>query len=368
MKGIYLVVRGKLVHANDFYGVKTFQYSHTYLTGWLNVDFIDDDENEDLISTNRESLNWENEITAGLRKYLQRVLYFIDQDWREKRRKQRIKQVKDKIGLDIIEWVQNLPANERKLAKQTTDIILKSENIEPEKSAELVGYIVDSFEFGSFKEFAAKIEQFDEDKQEDFIKFFKEWEITEAKELYRLALVRIEAIKKFEYFIKSNAREVPTLHNFLKEFSWLLDPRIMNFKDEVTYSQLLREKFIETDEIEKDRRLDFLCVDFANTLFIIELKRPHHKVRSKDLDQALEYVSFIREYGGNHPEYSLEKIEAFIVCGGISDNYTVRLKADSFSNSGTVYVKTYSELQRKALSYHKEFIEKYQEITKSRYQ
>lgn len=86
MKGIYLVARGKLVHNNDFYGIRASDYAHAYLTGWLNVDFIDDDAGDDLISTNRESLNWENEKTEKLREYIQKIISFVTQDWRKKRR------------------------------------------------------------------------------------------------------------------------------------------------------------------------------------------------------------------------------------------------------------------------------------------
>ena len=150
--------------------------------------------------------------------------------------------------------------------------------------------------------------------------------------MYRLALVRIEAIKKYENIIQTNAREDPTIHNFLKEFSWLLDPRIMNFEDEITYSQLLRDKFNDQQpEPEINRRVDFLCMDFANTFFIIELKRPNHIVNVKNLTQAVDYVSFIRKHGSTDSIRNFDRIEAYIVAGGVSDDTSVQTLVNSLS-------------------------------------
>ena len=55
--------------------------------------------------------------------------------------------------------------------------------------------------------------------------------------------------------LTENAKEVPTIHNFLKQFPWLLDPRIIEFKDEYKYSQILKDTFKEDklEEKEHDR-------------------------------------------------------------------------------------------------------------------
>ncbi|NQZ67693.1 MAG: ATP-binding protein, partial [Lentisphaeria bacterium] len=60
MRGLYLTSRGKIVNTADFYGARDNDQFHSYVTGYLEVDFIDDFD-EDVISTDRHSLNWENE-------------------------------------------------------------------------------------------------------------------------------------------------------------------------------------------------------------------------------------------------------------------------------------------------------------------
>lgn len=364
MKGIYLVARGKLVHKNSFYGISANDYAHAYLTGYLNVDFIDMDD-EDLISTNRESLNWEHDETEKLQKYLQKVITHITLGWRTKRRKVKEEKVREK-GVDVSTWINELPAQDKKLAKKMTDMVMNNDSIDTDKSAELISYVQESFEFGSFKEFAAELENANNISETDFIRFFKDWNLIEAREMYKLATVRIRAIEQFSKQIKNNAKEVPELHNFLKSFPWLLDPRIMKFEDEVRYSDLLREKFNDdVPEIpESDRRIDFLCIDLADTIFIIELKRPKTKANDKYLDQALEYSSFLREHKGNDPEFSDRTIKTYLICDGIVNVPKVRDKADSYMKTGKVYTRTYLELLQAAENYHREFIRKYEELKK----
>ncbi|MBC6994894.1 hypothetical protein QWY85_13915 [Neolewinella lacunae] len=174
--------------------------------------------------------------------------------------------------------------------------------------------------------------------------------------------MRIETIEQFEIHIENNAREVPEMHQFFKTFPWILDPRIMNFQDEVTFSKLLRKNFSEIEEEESNRRIDFLCQNFADSFFIIELKRPQSVVGEKELHQAINYVSFIEDRLSN--EFG-KNIHCYLVCGKLSTDRKVRMIADSYRSSGTVYVKTYTDLLENAKQYHIEFIKKFDEIAQS---
>ena len=367
LKGIYLVARGKLVHNNSFFDIRADDFVHSYITGYLNIDFIDDDQEIDLISTNRESLNWENEITAKLQSYLQEILKFVSREYRIKKKEMTTQYVKDKEGIDINKWVKDLPIQERKLAIKISDTILTDGSLDPDKSAELVSYVVDTFQYETFKEFAAQLEEENDFTTIRILKLFKDWEVIEAKELYKLAIVRIETIKKFKENIDTYVKEKPVMHEFLKTFPWLLDPRIMKLDNEVTFSQLLREKFKEPNSVPKrNRRIDFLCIDLVDTLFIIELKRPGTMVNDKVLDQALEYSAFIKKHKGNDPNFSTRMVRTYVICSGMVNTPIMETKSRIYQESGEVLIKTYHELLSNAIRYHQEFIDKYEEMEKNR--
>ena len=362
MKGIYLTSRGKLVNQRDFFGSKSDDYAYTYLTGWLAVDFIEDFE-KDIISTNRESLNWEDEKAKELRKYLSDVLTYIKDEWREKRRNRKAIEIKKKTGVDIDEWLSSLPSGEKKVATKIISTILTSSSIDTDKAANLVDYIKGSFEFESFRFYAAEMSDLDQVTSEQLINLIKDWELVEAREFYNLSKIRIQAILSFEKYLNTNALEVPTLHDFLKHFSWLLDPRIMKFEDEVYYSKLLKKKFVEKNVPVQNRRIDFVCVSFAETFFIIELKRPNTVISRKVVLQADDYVTFVRKHLGN--EHS-KNVCAYVVGGALSNDPNAVSAADTYRQAGKVYLKPYSELLSNARKYHEEFVSKYEKLKKKK--
>lgn len=366
MKGIALFSRGKLVNDHEFYGVNASSHGYSYLTGFLNVNFIDD-WTEDVISTNRRSLNWEDDDTSKLKEYLKFVIHYIYNKHRKIREKNKKKEIKEKTGVDVDIWINDLPKHERKLANLLVSQIMNHRGIDAEESGNLVEYVKDSFQFESFKELASEIAEMEELHEDNFIKLLKEWELIEAREFYKISLVRVKAIETFEKYIDENAKEVPTVHNFLKKFPWLLDPRIMEFDDEVYFSKLLKEKFPDTDEkLESNRRIDFLCTDVSEHRFIIELKRPQHKIRYKDIDQAKEYRIFVEGLSGTDDTLSNKRIIAYIIVGNKRDvNDKTKNEMKLNYNAGDIYVKTYTDLLLQAKRYHAEFIDKYESMNKN---
>ena len=358
MRGIALFSRGKLVNKYSFYKLSATSFGYSYITGWLNVDFIEDFP-KDAISTVRDSLNWELDETKRLEETLQIMIKKFYNFQKSKREIDKKEKIKKDLGIDLDAWYQTLPKHERELAQKIMKQIINAEGLEREKAHNLIKFVQDSYQFESFKELASDIGEGDFKEPEKLIQLMKEWQLIEAREFYKLSKVRLETITKFEEYIQSNAREVPTLHNFLTQFPWLLDPRIMSFKDEVTYSKLLKEHFKDDDLEEKDRRIDFLCQNFSGQFFIIELKRPNTVVGTKELLQGIRYVSFIKERLGNEFGYN---IHCYIIAGSQSKIDEVKIMADTYAKQGILYIKSYVNLLQAAKNYHNEFIDKYEKL------
>lgn len=364
INGITLFSRGKLVNDPEFYNDKASSFGFSYLTGWLNIDFIDEWE-KDVISTNRKSLNWEDEDTSKLRDYLSLAIKFIYKDQREKRKAKQIQLVSEVANINIKEWQTSLPKHEAKLAKKLVDSILSSEGIPTTKQAELILFVKDSFQFESFKTFAQDLENVDDLNSSKIIELFKEWEYIEAREMYKLATGRIQTIKTFESLIAKNALEVTEIHPFFKKFPWILDPRINVFRHEAQYVSLLKENFLEADIEETNRRIDFLCTSVSNHRFIIEIKRPNHRITNKDINQAKDYRTFIEDRCNTDPLHP-NKVIAYVVGGYISDDRMTKDEIDSMRQTDKVYVATFNQLLSDARNYHLEFIDKYEKIEKAR--
>lgn len=361
MKGIALFSRGKLVNDHEFYDNTASSFGYSYITGFLDVSFIDDWP-KDVISTNRKSLNWEDEDARKLRDYLNAVVRYIYNDRKNQKKEKQIHEIEKIAGIQIEQWYSQLPKHESGLAKKMTDSILNSEGINTIKQAELVKYVKDSFQFEAFREFANELDGVEVIESEKLLHLMKEWELIEHREMYKLAIGRIQTIDKFKQLIDSNAYEVKEIHPFFEKFPWILDPRINMFRHELQYAQILRENYSNDNLEETNRRIDFLCTSVSNHKFIIELKRPLHKITKDDIDQAKDYRSFIEEKIPND-KFSPNKVIAYIVGGSISNDRLTRDEINTQQQTDKVYVKTFTQLLEDARNYHNEFICKYDQLT-----
>ncbi|EPM7855812.1 ATP-binding protein [Vibrio alginolyticus] len=361
MRGIYLTSRGKIVNVASFYGARDNDQFHSYVTGYLEVDFIDDFD-DDVISTDRHSLNWEHEETRALQEYLQVIIRKIGTEWKKKRGGKKKQQVKVQRNVDVDVWKGSLPTFERDLSDKIIDPILENSNIDVDESADIISNVMGKFDNQAYKEYASKIADLSEDGSDipKLLQLMDDWKTIESKQYRALAISRVEVIKKFENYLNTNTKEVPTLHNFLKKFSWLLDPRILEFRDEVTYSTLLKESFPEEELDESNRRIDFLCSNaLGDILYVIEIKRSNYKVDLKAIDQAYSYGAFLKHKYASATGFS--KVVCFVVGGEKnSEDYMFQEREDTYMKSGSVFVKTYRELLEQSKEYHREFIEAYE--------
>jgi len=361
MKGVYLMSRGKMVNVAQFYGSDNQDFAFTHLTGWLAVDFIED-IGEDVISTNRESLNWETDETLELKEYLCRVLTKVKNEWRSKRKENKQKLIKESSGIDIETWITSLRlAEDRKIARKIVNSILSSSSISAEKAAVIIGYVQGTFEFEAFKYYADSMAEMDNISDDQLITLIQEWKLVESREIYNLSKVRVNAIRNLEKHMKLNSLEVSIMQKFFVEFPWILDPRIMTFKNEISYSQMLKDNFPDKNvKYDSNKRLDFLCINHIGVFFIIELKRPKSVIGIKAIQQGLTYAAFIKQHMST--EFN-QQVVCIVLGGKLSSKPEVISLSDSLSNDGKVYFNSYSQLLSQAMRYHEEIIETFDKAT-----
>lgn len=225
---------------------------------------------------------------------------------------------------------------------------------------------LDFMEFDAFQEMAQELTNSQDTDTNNLLKLFREWEVVEAKEMMRVTKGRIATIEKLQHLIDENALEVPILHNFLREFPWVLDPRWTLVADELAYSKLLRNKFPEGTGVEEgDRRIDFLCVKESNNLVVVEIKRPKSKASIPQLTQIENYVNFMREYSTRttDPELRNRTVVGYLLCGDLVDTGAARQKINNLSKAD-IFVRRYSDLLRMVKASHKEFLTRYDALRK----
>ncbi|CAM4394132.1 ATP-binding protein [Paenibacillus typhae] len=358
-KGFIIYSRKKLVQENTFFNERSNDNFHSYVTGNFTIDFIED-LNEDYISTDRRSLLWDQHKDLKLLKdNLDKLINKINNEWRKSRKEKKETAIEELIPKDFYNDV-NPP--ERKILQNFQNQL--ANNIETEDEAlkvvEIMNSLKNQFHFEYFKTYVSELNDA-EITVENMSKISNDWEKIELHEMSKIAVGRIETINRFEKFIKENASETKYIQPFLEKFPWILDPRMTTFDREVTYSKILKEVFPDDELEESNRRIDFVCSNVNGTVHIIELKRPNIKLSLKELHQAVDYSRFLSE-----KRTEISDIKTFLVSDNITMAPTDKKLYDSLHQTGTLIIRTYSDMLEQAKSYHKQFIDMLDEIKKTK--
>ena len=351
--GFLLYVRNKLASENVFFDDRANDSFNSYVTGFFNIDFIDDSNEEDYISTARQSILWEEtESTIQLKRDLNKLISKISSLWREKRKekKEELLTLDESLfkGLSSVD-ISNINRVKNTLLRNSATI----DDIEPIRSA--LYSLINSYKFETFKNYIHSLKE-DNLTVEEIEKITSDWEYIEAKELAQVAVGRIEAIEQFEKYVKTNKTETGYIQPFLQKFPWILDPRITTFEREKTYSEILKDNFSDEKLEGSNRRIDFLCNLVNGELIIVELKRPNIKISLEEITQALDYKIFVEKH------YKLEKITTFLISDRYDMDDKAAITANSLEKAGNLFIRSYSDLLRDAKKFNQEFINKYDEI------
>ena len=131
-----------------------------------------------------------------------------------------------------------------------------------------------------------------------------------------------------------------------------------NFEREVTYSAWLKANFPEDKLEESNKRIDFLCSNTNGTVHIVELKRPEIKIGIEEINQCAQYYEFIKR---KQPE-GVKTVKVILITENHKYAPGVEFMLESMKAGGLFEIKSYSDLLLQARFYHKDFINKYEEI------
>ena len=367
-RGIALMARGKLVQEPFvFDAVGGQQFAFSYLIGELHVEFVD--AVEDTIGTSRNALVWDTEANTALKEWGQKEVNKIASDWSKKRSKDNERRLQE----------TPLYATFRERAEESGDTdalkladnfvrqaIAKNPTADVKELEPTLQMCLDFLEFGAFREIIKDLSKAELGDIGKILELFREWEIVEAKEMARVTEGRIATIGKLQNLIDSNEREVPTLHNFLREFPWVIDPRWDLVADEISYTSLLREHFPQNNDVpEKNRRIDFLCVSERTNLVVVEIKRPKSNASVEDLYQIERYVNFLRARVHQSTDSRYEDVTGYLLCGGLVNNDEVREKKDNLA-AARIYIRMYADLLDTVKRVHAEFLDRYKRLREAK--
>lgn len=142
LRGVTLFSRKKLVSLPESFPVHGSSHFYQYLTGWLEIDFIDNLK-PDVIATNRSSLNWNDENLEQLQLFLEKIINYIHREWRILIEKRKENKIKKKYGVDIPTWRETNKNNPMiiKNIDKLTKVFKDPEKIGESEAVDVLGII-----------------------------------------------------------------------------------------------------------------------------------------------------------------------------------------------------------------------------------
>ncbi len=331
LRGISIIGRRKLLQRPFMFertqGVRG-QLGQEYVVGEVVADWLDTgtDIEDDLIQTNRDQLQLEDDRVQELLQWGRRRL-----NWALSQR-QNLRQKKAEKSIDvpdILELLKDFTATEQ---RHLGDIARKVSQIgdpEPSEVHDFMVEVIDGFKDKAVRELMERVQFEDEGFQSNFWGLVREFSLIDARKNYSIIQARLGTIDRLGAAIKAGATEVPEIHNVIKEFPWILDPRWSLLGDEIDPATL-QEHYEPTLDDETGQRLDFLFILRPQApapfdeILVVEIKRgvkangSIHRVSEEEVNKFHSYVL------GVYANYSLNTAPPSVSGLMVASGYTER--------------------------------------------
>ena len=130
LRGITVYANGRLVNVPCFFGLPEAGHVFSYLSGWIDANYLDEFTEDEYIATDRQSLNWDLEETVELQEVMKKVVRTISKEWSELRKENKERKFKERTNINKREWLQNVPDDLRSDLDGVINSIYDSETIE----------------------------------------------------------------------------------------------------------------------------------------------------------------------------------------------------------------------------------------------
>jgi len=382
LRGFTIYVRGKTAQAPPFFfnveATASGQHATKYVTGAIEADFLDEglDDQSDLISTDRQEIDWESEKTKPLH------------EWGDQFARKVLRECTERKGKKLKDWIlQHQPISARiqnldpTSQKQVTKFLLILGEAEPEqeRALDLADSLVRAFEYRHFHDVISNIESAADDPAQlsQFLENIREWKLLESRAVLEIVKGRLDIIQKFHQMIVNDAPETKSksvsdnMHDLIAGSPWLLNPEWQVLAEEKTISRQLAE-WGDNDINEEDARMryDFIALTDDRHLVVLEIKRSGHAVTLDDLQRLERYKERLAK--------AQEKdIYMVMLCGGginVSDGYKQNWK-DRPDGEITTWSQVYDRVRQYYEHYrailegdvgHADFAKKEAEIAQTR--
>ena len=310
LRGISILGRKKMLQRPFMFeraGGVSGQIGQEYIVGEVEANWLDQgtDIDEDLIQTNRDQLQVEDDRLDTLMSWGRRRIRWALERRLELRRK---KAKSEMESPDIQDLLTDFTPSERRILTEIADKAAEIGQPDGDEIRTFMVEVVNAQRDRAVRELIERVQVEDEGFQTTFWGLVREFSLIDARKNLSIIEARLKTIGRLDEAIKAGATEVPEIHNIIKKFPWLLDPRWSLMGDEVDPNSL-GGPYIATIDDETGDQIDFLFVlqpsppADPDELLVVEIKRGRLSNGNVQPGQGQrgEQVPYVCTSGGKSP-------------------------------------------------------------------
>ncbi len=383
MAGVRIYARGKIIATTrDFEQPAGFTGEFTirsYLVGEIHADWLDQDDGEDLIRTDRQDILWSSELGEALRKWGAELIKEVGTKVRGPRRARTRAEFVEKSNIEEVARErfgdEHVVSTAVELAEQIGNFAAEDE-LEDEDYVKGLSEVILSVAphralMTAFAEFSSDVMGQDV-KLESLADLFGKTHLAEIASYGQIAHERVRAITELQDALtavvpdkEERLQEILAKAPYLIEPSWSVittNETLKTFKTafETEWRQATGEDIELTIEY-SNKRPDFVLAYVGQRLHIVEIKAPKHKFGNDDFDRLARYVRAFRDFSEKHDQ----------MMSSFPDGWQIDLVADEinitdpdkseaferFKEQGEVKPVTWMVFLARARTAHEQFLQ-----------
>ncbi len=356
---IILLTRGKLAQEDILGELEDGGLYSKYLIGEINADFLDLDDEEDIITSNRQTIIEDDPRYLAAKKYIAETLVDIRTVWNEWRVKYSTEKALKNPAID--QWYQSLKSERlRGYARKLFEKIQASPVENEDDRKEVYRYGILAFERLVLKDALEELNKIDSIDDMKFSSIFQDIDGVESVLYYEIASQRLRVINEFNKFVDKNELE-KVVQKYIFDHLWLLHPSWERPTNDVYMERQVAKEFGDLDANlsakEKEGRIDIKYRTAAGKHIIIELKRPSRSIEILDLvRQVGKYRSALQKCL-KQAQREHEQIETICILGEppTTDNVELNFVDDQLKTVHARFI-LYKALINDSLRSYSEYI------------
>lgn len=289
-KVVVVLANGKLIQEDILKEFREAGVYADYLIGEIEADFMDDSNEDDIVTSNRQSVKETDPRYVALRAYIREHLRVIKNSWAELRKERGAKAALERPA--VKRWYDKLKGDNQKFARQLFGKIESLQLPDEDAKRELYKATIVAFEKLAFKHTLSSLEKIETKGEFALLaRLFENIDELEAVYYHDIAKGRLEIIQTFKD-LSTPATKEQALQQHLFDHLWLLHPSWERAASNARIEEKAVTEFADVTagltQEERDGRIDIRYRTAAGKHIIIELKRYGRKVTAGELGEQVD--------------------------------------------------------------------------------